>query len=110
VLCALMNSFAANYLIRLRVNTHVTVSLVSKLPMPVVHQTDPLFTRLASIAAALAHAPTPAEESPTYAEMQAIVARLYGLDEQDLSRVLETFPLIPSAVRAATMVRFIALR
>src|SRR5207342_1187778 len=29
VLCALLNSFVANYLIRLRVNTHVTVTLMS---------------------------------------------------------------------------------
>ena len=36
VLCALLNSYVANYLIRLRVNTHVTVSLVSRLPVPVV--------------------------------------------------------------------------
>ena len=110
VLCALMNSFAANYLIRLRVNTHVTVSLVSKLPVPVVHEKDPLFNRLASIAAALAHGSTPAAESPQYAEMQALVARLYGLGEQDLSHVLETFPLIPREVRDAVIDRFHALR
>jgi hypothetical protein len=30
VLCALMNSFVANYLVRLRVNTHVTSALVSR--------------------------------------------------------------------------------
>ena len=34
VLCALLNSFVANYLVRLRVNTHVTVALVSRLPCP----------------------------------------------------------------------------
>ena len=43
VLCGLLNSFVANYLIRLRVNTHVTVALVSRLPAPVVPSTSPAF-------------------------------------------------------------------
>ena len=43
VLCALLNSYVANYLIRLRVNTHVTVSLVSRLPVPLVPPGHPLF-------------------------------------------------------------------
>ena len=43
VLCCLLNSFVANYLIRLRVNTHVTVALVSRLPAPVVPITSPAF-------------------------------------------------------------------
>ena len=48
-LCALLNSFVANYLIRLRVNTHVTMSLVSRLPVPVVRREDPSFQRLAAL-------------------------------------------------------------
>ena len=108
VLCALMNSFVANYLIRLRVNTHVTVSLVSRLPVPVVHETDPAFRQLATIAASLARAETSAEGSPAYVEMQAVVARLYGLTEPDFAHVLETFPLIRTEVRNASMRRFIA--
>ena len=36
VLCALLNSFVANYLVRLRVNTHVTASLLARLPVPLL--------------------------------------------------------------------------
>jgi hypothetical protein len=34
-----------------------------------------------------------------HAVLQALVARLYGLDSTELTRVLETFPLVPSADR-----------
>jgi hypothetical protein len=53
VLCALLNSFVANYLIRMRVNTHVTVALVSRLPVPLVRSGDEAFARLASLSRAL---------------------------------------------------------
>ena len=59
VLCALLNSFVANYLVRLRVNTHVTASLVSRLPVPVVAPDDPAFARLASLAKLLARGAAP---------------------------------------------------
>src|ERR671924_3123 len=42
VLCALLNSFVANYLVRLRVNTHVTAAIMSKLHVPVVADGDPI--------------------------------------------------------------------
>ena len=77
VLCALLNSYVANYLIRLRVNTHVTVSLVSRLPVPVLQPDHPLFARLAACAEALALGAGPAEEMEEYAEIQAIAAHLY---------------------------------
>jgi hypothetical protein len=34
VLCGVLNSFVANYLVRLRVTTHVTVAIVDRLPAP----------------------------------------------------------------------------
>ena len=33
-LCALFNSFVVNYLVRLRVTTHVTTAIVERLPIP----------------------------------------------------------------------------
>ena len=33
-LCGILNSFVANYLVRMRVNTHVTVSIMERLPVP----------------------------------------------------------------------------
>jgi hypothetical protein len=106
VLCALLNSFVVNYLVRLRVNTHVTVAIVSKLPIPLVREGHPRFAHLQSLAATLLHGHAPAETMPEYAELQAIVAKLYGLAEADFAHILQTFPLIPQAVRDAALTSF----
>jgi hypothetical protein len=79
VLCALLNSFVANYLIRFRVNTHVTVSLVSRLRVPVLSHDGRTFRRLSTLAQTLMHSPAAAEQQPEYAELQGSVAKLYGL-------------------------------
>jgi hypothetical protein len=106
VLCALLNSYVANYLIRLRVNTHVTSALMSRLPVPVVEDTEPTFEKLRSLARALIDAATPVESLPEYAELQAIVARLYGLSSDEFEHVLSTFPLVLQEVRSASLARF----
>ncbi|MBI4264530.1 MAG: N-6 DNA methylase [Acidobacteria bacterium] len=106
VLCALLNSFVANYLIRLRVHTHVTASLVSRLPAPLVEATDPAFDRLARLARALSHANGATELLPEYAALQALVARLYGVTEKDFRHILGTFPLVPREVRSAALSAF----
>ena len=84
VLCGLLNSLVANYLIRLRVNTHVTVSLISRLPVPVVDPRHDDFRRLAQLSRALMLGDGPAESMIEYAQLQALTAHLYGLDEDDL--------------------------
>jgi hypothetical protein len=82
VLCALLNSFVANYLVRLRVNTHVTIAITSRLPVPFVGEDDPTAHRLAQLAARLSEASTPVEEMNEYIELQALVARLYQLSPE----------------------------
>ena len=109
VLCALLNSYVANYLVRLRVTTHVTASLLSRLPVPIVAATDPLFSRLATLGGTLAAAPSAAEETPEYAELQALTAALYHLTARDFEHVLGTFPLVPPSVKNAALANFIAL-
>jgi hypothetical protein len=106
VLCALLNSFVANYLIRLRVNTHVTVSLVSQLRLPMLDRDSRTFRRLSALAQTLMHSPAAAEQQPEYAELQGLVARLYGLTESEFAHVLSTFNLIPSEVKAAAIAHF----
>jgi len=110
VLCALLNSFVANYLVRFRVNTHVTVSLVSMLRVPVLDPHGSDFSRLAALATTLMHSPTVAERQPEYFELQALVARLYGLSEAHFAHVLSTFPLIPSDVKGRCLEQFNGLR
>jgi hypothetical protein len=104
VLCALLNSFVANYLIRFRVNTHVTVALVARLPVPVLRSEDEAFATLTSLARALAASRDPVEEMNEYTRLQALVARLYGLTHEDFEHILGTFPLIPEDVRRKALV------
>ena len=106
VLCALLNSYVANYLVRLRVNTHVTVALVARLPVPIVRPGDPMFERLADLSRRMRNGGNPVEETPEHAELQALAARLYQLDTADFEHVLSTFPLVPAAVKAAALLRF----
>jgi hypothetical protein len=102
-LCALLNSFVANYLVRLRVNTHVTVAITSRLPVPVLDAEDPDAKRLANFARALGEADAPVEELREYVELQALTARVYRLTKPELAHILETFPLIPAALRAEVL-------
>ncbi len=110
VLCALLNSFVANYLVRLRVNTHVTIALVSRLPVPLLLEGTRSFGRLAALSRRLMDATTPVEETTEYAELQALAARLYGLDTEDFAHVLGTFPLVAPKTRHAALAAFNDLR
>jgi hypothetical protein len=106
VLCALLNSFVANYLIRMRVNTHVTVALVSRLPVPLVRAEDSEFARLAALSRRLAASAESIEETGEYPELQAIVARLYGLTEDEFEHVLSTFPLVSESAKQRSLAAF----
>ena len=103
VLSALLNSFVANYLVRMRVNTHVTVALVSRLPMPVLREQSESFAALVRLSRALAAGDHPIDDMPEYSELQALAARLYGLTSKEFEHVLSTFPLIPVETRAKAL-------
>jgi hypothetical protein len=55
------------------------------------------------------HSPGSAEDQPEYAELQGLVARLYGLSAAELRHVLSTFPLIAERVKAETVRLFESL-
>ena len=109
VLCALLNSYVANYILRFRVNTHVTVSLVSRLPVPHIGTDDRAFHRMATLVGELLGGEQSAEEMEEYAELQALVARLYGLSRADFEHVLSTFPLIPAMTKDRARHYFVGL-
>jgi hypothetical protein len=108
-LCALLNSFVANYLVRRRVNTHVTTALVSRLFVPAPRHGDPRLARLAALSRALGAAGVPAETRREYADVQALAAWLYGLTADEFRHILGTFPLVGEETRAASLARFEAL-
>lgn len=97
-LLALMNSLVANYLVRMRVTTHVTTSLMSRVPVPRPQPRSAEFQRLVQLAQSLAVSGI-ADPSGDYAELNAIAARLYGVSRAQYALVLDSFPLIAAAQR-----------
>jgi hypothetical protein len=103
-LCALLNSLVANYLIRLRVSTHVTLALMERLPVPRPLDGSTLFLELADLARQLSHTNTGTD---AYARLQARAAQAYGLDQVQFNYVLGTFPLIDENTRNAARGYFV---
>jgi hypothetical protein len=99
LLCGLFNSFVLNYLVRLRVSTHVTTAIVEALPVPTRDQAPHAMRRIAALARARARRPDPAAD----AALQAQVAALYQLSAAEFAHVLDTFPLIPKTARDAAL-------
>jgi hypothetical protein len=92
------------------VNTHVTVSLVARLPVPVVQEAHPFFARLEASVVALTEGNGAVEEMEEYAQAQAIAAHLYKLTAAQFEHVLTTFPLVPSGIRQRALLQFSNLR
>jgi len=104
-LCALLNSLVANYLVRMRVGTHVSVALLEQLPVPKPLRESTLFRDLASLAEQLSRTAENTAAKP-YAHLQALAARAYALNEGELRYVLNTFPLIDEDTKRATLEAF----
>jgi hypothetical protein len=108
-LCGVLNSFVANWIARLWVQTHVTVALVARLPVPRVDVASRAFRDIVKCVRRLeaaGRARGGAGETPrvaTLARLQALVARLYGLSETEFGRVVGTFPLVEEAQRQAAI-------
>lgn len=102
LLCALLNSLAVNFLVRQRVNTHVTTTIVERLPIPREEEIGPWALELVAAAQRL----SASDDRALVTRLNAIVARLYALDDEDFSHVLTSFPLIPADHRAAMLEAF----
>ncbi len=90
-LCGLFNSFVLNYLVRLRVNTHVTTAIVERLPVPTLDMAPAAFEEIGGLARRLLRGSDPL----ALAALNRCVAALYGLSRDDYAHILETFPLVP---------------
>jgi hypothetical protein len=106
-LCGVLNSFVANYLVRLRVTTHVTAGIVSRLPVPRPPVASPLRRTIAALSLRLLRARAP-ERTPEYAQLQAAVGHLYELTLGEFQYILSTFPLVDEAVREMALLEFVS--
>jgi hypothetical protein len=118
-LCALLNSFVADYFIRQQVTSNVSQFAIHLLPVPrpkevdsvrraVTHRaarlicTTPEFDDLAKVVGLKSHkdgAIDPTERARLRAELDGLVAHLYSLSEEEFVHILGTFPLVPAAVK-----------
>src|SRR5262249_52874949 len=102
-LCGLFNSFVVNYLVRLRVTTHVTTATVEQLPIPTAESAPAQFVEIAALARILARR----RDEAAFAQLNARVAALYQLSGEEFEYVLATFPLVPERQRASSLRLFV---
>ena len=127
-LCAALNSFVADYFIRQQVTSNVSQFAIHLLPVPSPVASDAAFRAVVSRAARLtcttpefdnlakavglkaligsARTVTygttdPTERAKLRAELDGLVAHLYGLSEDEFTHILETFPLVAQPVKVA---------
>ena len=105
-LCGVMNSYVANYLVRLRVTTHVSAGIVERLPVPLVPTDAGVGAAIVSASRQVAARMLATGDD----RLQALVARLYDLTAEQFWRVLETFPLVEEERRRAAFEEFLKLK
>jgi hypothetical protein len=102
LLCALFNSYVVNFLVRLRVGTHVTAGVVEQLPVPTRAHAPGTARELAALARILSTRP----DARASARLQARVAGLYQLTVEEFDHVLSSFPLVPRTQRDEAFAAF----
>ena len=127
-LCAVMNSFTADYLLRQRVTTHLTFFIVYQLPVPRPSQDSRVFgsivehsARLSCVSLEFADlwqdvmgspwseqkaATGPADRARLRAELDGLIAHLYGLTEEEFAYILTTFPVVPQEEKDAALAAY----
>ena len=124
-LLAVFNSVVFDWLIRMKVSKHLSLFLVESQPVPRLIAADPAFGPLVEAAARLtcvgeafaplaeavgvdpARAVTEAEDRAALrAEVDARVALVYGLVQDDLEHVLGTFPLVDEVYKDAVLLAY----
>jgi N-6 DNA Methylase/Eco57I restriction-modification methylase len=102
-LCGLFNSFIVNYLVRMRVTTHVTTATVEGLPIP-----PPGYSPAEREVAALARLLSRRDDPHAFSKVQALAAGLYQLTSDEFRHVLNTFPLVATEIKDAAYDTYVA--
>lgn len=118
---AMLDSFICDFLIRQKVTAHCNMFYVYQLPVPRLTEKDkafhpiveraarlscttPEFDDLAKEAGIGSHkqgATDPVERARLRAELDGLIAHLYGLTEAEFAYILTTFPLVKEPVKIA---------
>jgi Schlafen, AlbA_2 len=131
-LCALWNSFVVDYVLRQRVTNNINFFHVKQLRVPFFPASSPAVIKLARRVGRLVatdpkfddlvksifggksnHKSCGVTESDDRyrirAEIDALVAQLYDLTQEELEHILSTFPLVSKEVKTLTSNTFIAM-
>jgi hypothetical protein len=120
-LCAVMNSFVVDAWLKRGVTNHVSFFYVYSVPMPRLDNRHPRFGPIVNRAARLictalefdslakevglknhkAGITDTTGRNQLRAELDGLIAHLYGLTEEEFVHILSTFPLVPDPVKVA---------
>ncbi len=118
---AMFNSLIIDYMLRQRVSQNLTMFYIYQLPVPRLTQAEPAFAPIVERAAKLicttpqfdelaaavglgSHAQGVRDEgqrAALRAELDGLIAHLYGLTADEFRHILSTFPLVAEEVKAA---------
>ncbi|MGQ4647356.1 Eco57I restriction-modification methylase domain-containing protein [Lyngbya aestuarii] len=125
-LVSVWNSFVLDYAIRFRVSANVNFFYVYQLPVPRLTKNDRYFNEIVERAAKLI-CTTPefddlaaevglgshqngitdeTERAQLRAELDGMIAHLYGLTEYEFQHILSTFPIVPEATKQAALAAY----
>jgi hypothetical protein len=128
-LCGVLNSYVVDYSVRQRVTNNLNFFYIYQLPVPRLTEKDHAFAPIVARAAKLicttpefddlarevglgSHAKgvtDPAARATLRAELDGLVAHLYGLTEKEFAHILATFLLVAQPVKDAALEAFRAL-
>lgn len=120
---AQLNSLTLDWLLRKKVSQNINMFYVYQLPVPRLTDADKDFARIVDCAARLiCTAPefddlarevglrdhrdgvtSPTDRARLRAELDGMIAHLYGLTEEEFAHILSTFPLVDQSVRDAAL-------
>jgi hypothetical protein len=124
-LVAVANSLTFDWLLRYKVSAHCSIFYVNQMPVPRLRDGDTQFDRLVVLAAKLVctrpefhdlarearikpadAAHDAADRARIRAEIDAIVAHLYAISDDELQHILAAFPLVDPASRVQVLDAF----
>ncbi|NJM05276.1 ATP-binding protein [Candidatus Gracilibacteria bacterium] len=125
-LCAVCNSLTLDWMLRQKVAATLNMFYIYQLPVPRLTASDARFAPIVERAAKLicttpeydalaaevglddhsAGVTDPTERNKLRAELDGLVAHLYGLSEEELTHILGTFPLVAQAQKAAVLTAY----
>jgi hypothetical protein len=126
---ALFNSFTVDWMIRNKITSHLNMFYVYQLPIPRLTNADAFFAPIVERAGRLmctraefddlaksiglgshkAGVTGGVERAQLRAELDGLIAHLYGLTEEEFNYILQTFPLVDDSVKDSALAAFRAL-